>query len=415
VRVAVVGAGVSGLTAAYLLAPHHEVTLFEAQDRLGGHAHTVRVNGGDQEYDVDTGFLVFNDATYPLFIKLLDKLGVASQDSEMSFSYADASASLEWKGTTLNTIFAQRRNMVRPRFLRMLWHIMSFNRSLRRLVASDFSSTVTMGELLATRPWSREFRDWYLVPMGAAIWSANPEKFLEMPARTFAEFFERHGLLSVRNRPQWRTVAGGSRRYVEAMEKSILDYGSVVTSAPVRDVRRDGEGVVIVTDHESSRFDHVIMACHSDEALALLRDPSEDERRLLGAIRYQENSVTLHWDESLLPRSRRAWAAWNYRRRDEVTSLATLTYNVSMLQSIPSRRQFLVTLNDDAAIDEAKVLARFRYAHPVLDAQTVDAQFQRALLQSERTSYCGAYLGYGFHEDGVRSAFEACVRLGIAW
>ncbi|MDE3007520.1 MAG: FAD-dependent oxidoreductase [Acidobacteriota bacterium] len=414
-RVAVVGAGVSGLTAAYLLAPHHEVTLFEAQDRLGGHAHTVRVDGGDQDYDVDTGFLVYNDATYPLFIKLLDKLGVTSQESEMSFSYADAATGLEWKGTTLNTIFAQRRNLLRPRFLRMLWHILSFNRSLRRLVASDLSSTVTMGELLATRPWSREFRDWYLVPMGAAIWSANPEKFLEMPARTFAEFFERHGLLSVRNRPQWRTIVGGSRRYVEAMEKSILDHGSVVTSAPVREVRRDVDGVSVVTDHESSRFDHVIMACHSDEALALLRDPSDDERRLLGAIRYQENSVTLHWDEALLPRSRRAWAAWNYRRRDEITSLATLTYNVSTLQSIPSRRQFLVTLNDDDAIDEAKVLERFRYAHPVLDAQTVDAQSRRALLQSERTSYCGAYLGYGFHEDGVRSAFEACVRLGISW
>lgn len=414
-RIAIVGAGVSGLTAAYLLHPHHEVTLYEAQARLGGHAHTVCVDVDGRDYQVDTGFLVYNDQTYPLFIRLLDKLGVATKQSEMSFSYTDSLTGLEWKGTTLNTIFAQRRNLVRPRFLRMLWHIVTFNRSLRRMLDDELSTTLTIGELLRQRSWGREFRDWYLVPMGAAIWSANPESFLDMPARTFAEFFQRHGLLSVRNRPEWRTIDGGSRTYVEAIESRLRALGKVATGTPVTSVRRVDEGVEVTTDVAREVFEHVILACHSDDALALLAEPTADESRILGAIRYQPNEVTLHWDTSLLPRRQLAWAAWNYRRTGRTSQLATLTYNVSALQSISAPREFLVTLNGDDEIDDAKVIARFRYEHPVLDGATVAAQRERALLQGDHLSFCGAYLGYGFHEDGVRSAFEACLRLGVAW
>lgn len=414
-RIAIVGAGVSGLTAAYLLHPHHEVTLYEAQPRLGGHAHTVCVEVDERTYPVDTGFLVYNDQTYPLFIRLLEKLGVATKQSEMSFSYTDSLTGLEWKGTTLNTIFAQRRNLVRPRFLRMLWHIVTFNRSLRRMLDDELSTTLTIGELLRQRSWGRELRDWYLVPMGAAIWSANPESFLDMPARTFAEFFQRHGLLSVRNRPEWRTIDGGSRTYVEAIESRLRAQGKIATGAPVTSVRRVEGGVEVATDDAREVFEHVIVACHSDDALALLAEPTADETRILGAIRYQPNEVTLHWDTSLLPQRRLAWAAWNYRRTGRTSQLATLTYNISALQSISAPREFLVTLNGDDEIDDAKVFARFRYEHPVLDGATVAAQRERALLQGERLSFCGAYLGYGFHEDGVRSAFEACLRLGVSW
>lgn len=414
-RIAIVGAGVSGLTAAYLLHPFHEVTLYEAQGRLGGHAHTVRVEVDEHTYDVDTGFLVYNDRTYPLFIRLLDKLGVATKESEMSFSYTDSVTGLEWKGSTLNSIFAQRRNLVHPRFLRMLWHILTFNRSLRRMLDDELSSTISIGDLLRQRSWGREFRDWYLVPMGAAIWSASPENFLEMPARSFAEFFQRHGLLSVRNRPQWRTIEGGSRTYVEAIESRLRAHGKVALASPVTSLRRVNDGVEVLTDEGREVYDHVIVACHSDDALSLLADATSDEARILGAIRYQPNEVTLHWDTSLLPRARLAWAAWNFRRTGRTSALATLTYNVSALQSIDAPREFLVTLNGDDEIDEAKVIARFRYEHPVLDGTTVAAQRERALLQGERLSFCGAYLGYGFHEDGVRSAFESCLRLGVSW
>ncbi len=414
-RIAIVGAGVSGLTAAYLLHPYHEVTLYEAQARLGGHAHTVSVDVEHRDYLVDTGFLVYNDQTYPLFIRLLDKLGVATKPSEMSFSYTDSFTGLEWKGSSLNTIFAQRRNLMRPRFLRMLWHIVTFNRSLRRMLDDELSTTISIGELLRQRSWGREFRDWYLVPMGAAIWSANPESFLDMPARTFAEFFQRHGLLSVRNRPEWRTIEGGSKTYVDAIEVRLRAHGKVAPGAPVTSVRRVDNGVEVVTDDSREVFDHVIVACHSDDALALLAEPTPDESRILGAIRYQANEVTLHSDTSLLPSRRLAWAAWNYRRTGRTSQLATLTYNVSALQSISAPKEFLVTLNGDDEIDDALVFARFCYEHPVLDGATVAAQRERALLQSDRLSFCGAYLGYGFHEDGVRSAFEACLRLGVSW
>jgi len=414
VKIAIVGAGVSGLTAAYVLSNQHDVTLFEREETLGGHAHTVDASGGDADYPVDTGFLVYNDATYPKFISLLERLGVSSKESSMSFSYQDVRRGLQWKGSSLNTIFAQRRNIFRLSFLRMVTDILSFNKTLRGLLESPISPTLTLADVLEQRQWSQEFVDWYLIPMGAAIWSADPLTFAEIPARTFAEFFSRHGLLRVRGRPVWRTIDGGSRSYVTRLEQEIALRGKIHLATPVESIRRSDAGVDIVTEGGVESFDHVVIACHSDEALAMLERPSDDERLVLGAIRYQSNDVTLHFDESLLPTTRRARAAWNYRRDDD-DELATLTYDVSALQSIASPRRFLVSLNSDQRIDPAKVLARFRYSHPVLDQLTVLAQQQRHRLNENRTSYCGAYFGYGFHEDGVASALEACESIGASW
>jgi len=415
VKIAIVGAGISGLSAAYVLSDHHDVTLFEREEQLGGHAHTVLAKGEEGDHMVDTGFLVFNEATYPHFIALLDRLGVASKESVMSFSYHDIRSGLEWKGSNLNTVFAQRRNLVRPRFIRMVLDILSFNRALRTLLESDISPETTLDDVLATRSWSREFEEWYLLPMGAAIWSANPHTFAEIPARTFAEFFSRHGLLNVRKMPIWRTIDGGSREYVARIEDHVAARGVIRNASVVRSIRRSDESVEVTTEDDVVTFDHVIVACHSDEALVMLSDPTPEERQVLGAIRYQENAVTLHWDTSLLPERRRAWAAWNYRRESDDDALATLTYNVSTLQSIPGERQFLVSLNSDHLIEPTKVLERFTYAHPLLDQAAVAAQRQRHMLAGNRTSFCGAYFGYGFHEDGIRSALEVCEALGVSW
>lgn len=414
-RVAVVGAGVSGLTAAYLLSRDHAVTLFETSERLGGHAHTVRVERDGDVADVDTGFLVYNDRTYPLFIRLLGELGVATQPSTMSFSYADSRSGFEWKGSTLNSVFAQRRNLWRPSFWRMLVDIVSFNRAMRAVAASDTAEHATLADVLASGSWGRKFRECYLVPMGASIWSASPLSFTEIPARTFAEFFERHGLLRMTQRPQWRTVTGGSRRYVDEIERRLRERGAEIVPRAVISIRRGNEEVVVTTSHETSTFDHVVVACHSDQALALLDDPTSDERRLLGAIRYQSNDVTLHVDETLLPRSARAHAAWNYRRFADDDARATLTYDVSRLQSLSGGPRYLVTLNSDAHIDASAVVRRFVYEHPVLDAAAIRAQRERHLLNVGRTSYCGAYWYYGFHEDGVRSAGDVAASLGVTW
>lgn len=414
-KIAVVGAGVSGLTAAYLLSEHHDVTLFEREESLGGHAHTVDVPGGDRDFPVDTGFLVYNDQTYPSFIALLDRLGVASKKSTMSFSYRDVRRDFEWKGSTLNSIFAQRRNIFSAKFLRMVSDILSFNRTLRTLLNEPGDRDRTLADLLGEHQWSKEFLDWYLVPMGSAIWSANPLTFTEIPARTFAEFFSRHGLLSVRGRPTWRTIEGGSRVYVSRLEQEIAERGKIHTSASVVAIRRTRDAVAITTAESVETFDHVVVACHSDEALALLVDANDEENSVLGSIAFQENDVTLHWDEAMLPRSKRAWAAWNYRDDSDRRALATLTYDISTLQSLDSPRRFLVTLNGHDKIDARKVLARFSYSHPVLDQASVRAQAQRHTLTGNRTSFCGAYFGYGFHEDGVKSALEVCASLGVTW
>lgn len=412
-RIAIIGSGVSGMVCAHLLHERHDVVLYEADDRPGGHSHTHHVELHDTTAYVDTGFLVYNERTYPLFCRLLDRLGVATQPSDMSFSVSDVRSGIEWRGTSPSSVFAQRRNVARPAFGRMLVDIGRFNRIARGLLEDPPPDTVTLEDVLAPHRWSAGFREWYLVPLGSSIWSADPTTFTRIPAATFARFFERHGLLRLRDQPRWRTITGGSQTYVQAILRPLEAQGRVRLGTPIEKIRREAGGVELVGPGGAESFDHVIVATHSDQALRMLSDPDRLEQSTLGAIRYQPNRATLHTDARLLPRSRRAWASWNYHRLSAETDRATLTYNLNQLQTIPSTTPVLVTLNQDEAIDPERVLARMDYAHPVLDPAAIGAQRRRAAINGGRhTWYCGAYWGNGFHEDGVRSAVEVCRELG---
>jgi predicted NAD/FAD-binding protein len=415
-RIAIIGSGVAGLVTAYLLHGRHDVVLYESDDRPGGHADTHRVDLPDFTCDVDTGFLVYNERTYPLFCRLLGELGIASKPSDMSFSVADERTGLEWRGTSFSTVFAQRRNLARPDFLRMLADIRKFNRLARGLLTDPPADGVTLEEVLAEHRWSAGFRDWYLVPLGSSIWSADPSTFTQIPAGTFARFFERHGLLTLSDQPTWRTIEGTSRQYVEAIVAPLRREGRLRLGTPVGKIRRDPDGVEIVTDDGVDTYDHVVLATHSDQALQLLSDPDRLESETLGALRYQPNRATLHTDASLLPTERRAWASWNYHRLEAEREEATLTYYLNRLQGLDSATPLLVTLNRDDAIDPAKVLARMDYAHPVLDPAAVQAQGRRPEINgTRRTWFVGAYWANGFHEDGVRSAVDTCRALGVTW
>jgi predicted NAD/FAD-binding protein len=414
VRIAIIGTGIAGMTAAHLLQEHHEVHVFEADGRPGGHANTVTVDLPGGPVAADTGFLVYNERTYPLFTRLLADLGVATHPSEMSFSLSDLRCGLEWRGTSLSTIFAQRRNVLRPAFLAMLADVVRFNRLSRSLLAGTGGDggSGSLADLLAEHRWSPGFLNWYLIPLGSAIWSADPETFTQIPARAFVEFFSRHGLLGPGDQPAWRTVTGGSTRYVEAILEPLRRRGRLHLSTAVTKVRRHERGVELLTAAGPVPFDHVVVATHSDQALALLGDPTERERRVLGALRYQPNRATLHTDTALLPANRRAWASWNYVRPVGATDRATLTYYLNRLQGFEAERPVLVTLNRDEAIDPSQVVASFDYAHPVIDLAAESAQGSQRAISAGAVSYCGAYWGYGFHEDGVRSALAVCERFG---
>ncbi len=413
-RIAIIGSGIAGMTAAHLLLPRHDVHLFEADDRPGGHANTVRVELDGRDVAADTGFLVYNERTYPRFTRLLAELGIGTHASDMSFAVSDRASGLEWRGTSLNTVFAQRGNVFRPRFLAMLTDVARFNRIARHVLEDPASSPATLADLLAGHRWSRGFVDWYLVPMGSAIWSADPTTFTRIPARTFTEFFSRHGLLRLRDQPQWRTITGGSARYVEALLAPLRRRGRLHLATPVTKVRRDNGHVELLTESGPSTFDHVVLAVHSDDALAMLADPTAGERAALGAIRYQPNRATLHTDTSLMPVNRRAWASWNYLRPNGESHQATLTYHLNALQGLDVHQPLLVTLNRDDEIDPRRVIRRFDYAHPVIDAEAVAAQSHQRAISGGDVSFCGAYWGYGFHEDGVNSAVAVCERFGVS-
>lgn len=407
-RVAVIGAGISGLVAARELSRDHEVTVFEAQSRPGGHTNTVDVKTPDGPVGIDTGFIVYNERNYPEFVKLLDELGVETQPTRMSFSVKCDRSGLEYCGSSMNAIFAQRRNLLRPGFYRMLRDILRFNEEGTAVArASDTDHTLTVGEYLEYNGYSAAFREQYLLPMAAAIWSASPDRVGEFPLSYLARFFDHHGLMQLSDRPEWRVIKGGSRSYLEPLMRPYVDR--LRLRAPVSRVIRDRNGVSItVQDQLPVRFDHVVLACHSDEALAMLADPSADEREILGAIRYQHNEAVLHTDTGLMPRRRRAWAAWNYCRPTRDQEQVAVTYSMNILQSLETRTQYLVTLNQAEDIDPAKVIRRIDYAHPVYDVPSVRArQRRRDISGVNRTSYCGAYWGFGFHEDGVQSALAA--------
>jgi predicted NAD/FAD-binding protein len=401
VKIAVVGAGVSGLVAAHLLAPEHDIVVYEAGDYAGGHTNTVRVDTADETHWVDTGFIVFNDRNYPRFERLLGRLGVAAQPSNMSFAVTDAHVDFEYASTSANGLFAKRGHLATPWFHRMLTDLVRFQREARKLLSSD-AHNPSLGHFLEEHRYSREFINRLIVPQAAAVWSADPRQMWSFPARFLIEFFDNHGMLGLRDRPKWRTVQGGSHRYVEALTKPWRE--KLRLSTPVRSITRHADHVEIAATGEPERFDHVILATHSDQALKLLADPTDREHELLGAIPYQPNEAVLHTDRSLLPRRRRAWASWNYHLLDEPTGKPTVTYHMNRLQSLRANDEFCVTLNHSHAIDPDTIIRTIPYAHPVYTAAGQQAQQRHHEISGQnRTHYCGAYWGWGFHEDGVKS------------
>lgn len=409
-RIGIVGTGIAGLVAARRLSERHDVTVYEANDYIGGHTHTVEVEDEGQRLAVDTGFIVYNEHTYPLFTKLLRQLGVSTQPSDMSFSVSSESGFLEYASAGLNAIFAQRRNLLRPSFHRMLRDVLRFNREARALLGSS-EEKASLGDYLCGAGYSQEFLDGYILPMGAAIWSASPATFLTFPAASFARFFHNHGLLDRNNPIPWRVVSGGSQRYVDALVAPLCNR--IETGRPVLSVLRDRDGVDVITPSgQLDRFDRIVLAVHSDQALRLLDEPSHAELRVLSAVRFQENDAVLHTDRSLMPRRRRAWASWNYRLPESERDRAFVTYHMNRLQGLAARNDYLVTLNGTDHIDPARIRARFTYHHPVFDADAMAAQkLHEAIDGHRRTHYCGAWWGWGFHEDGVRSALAVCDRI----
>jgi predicted NAD/FAD-binding protein len=407
VRVAIVGSGIAGLGCALLLQEQgHRVTLFEANDYLGGHTHTVDVTLDGVSAPVDTGFLVYNDRTYPRLVALFDRLGVRTAPAAMSFAMRDDAAGVEWSGRHAGALFAQPFNLVRPAFWRMLRDIERFNREARRMLRSGSVPKVLLGEYLAAAQYTQGFRDWYLLPMAASIWSSPKSAVLDFPLPSFIGFCDRHGLLQLADRPRWRSVVGGGHDYVRRIAKALSD---VRLDTPVRRVRRRAQGVDIdAANGHGGTFDQVVLACHSDQPLALVTDPTPDEAALLGSIRYQANRVLLHTDARLMPKRKRAWSAWNYLgvADADATRPVAVSYWLNKLQAIPFDRPVFVTLNPPFDPAPGALIAEFDYAHPLVKAAAFTAQQQFAHLQGRRrTWYAGAWLGHGFHEDGLASAY----------
>jgi predicted NAD/FAD-binding protein len=414
VRIAVVGAGVSGLVVAHLLHREHDVTVFESAGYAGGHTNTVRVDTPNQTHQVDTGFIVFNDRNYPNFERLLGRLGVASEPSTMSFSVSDGVGDFEYSSGSPNGLFAKRAHLLTPWFHRMVGDLARFNRAARDLLAASRpeSREPSLGEWLERGRFSQPFIDRLIVPQVSAVWSADPAQKWSFPARFLAEFFDNHGMLEFRDRPRWRVIRGGSARYVEALTAPFAHR--IRLSAPVRAVRRDDQGVLVwPRGAEAERFDEVVLATHSDQALALLEDASGLERSILSAIPYQLNEAVLHTDARMLPRRQRARASWNYHWQPEPGPRATVTYHLNRLQSLDAQREFCVTLNRTDAIDPDRIIRKITYAHPVFTGEGVAAQRRFGEISGRgRVHFCGAYWGWGFHEDGVVSALRVAERFG---
>lgn len=409
-RIAVVGSGIAGLASAWLLRKHHEVVLFEAADRLGGHTHTHEIPVGGHSVAIDTGFIVYNCDNYPLLTRLFAELGVETQATTMTFSVQSASSGIEYSSDRL---FCQRRNLASPRFFGMLVDLARFYRLARRLLESD--EDPSLGDFLSRHRFGAAFRDDHLVPMASALWSASADSVLDFPARYLATFFENHDMLTLGRRSPWRVVKGGSQRYIDALAaRWAVD---VRLSTPIQKIRRTRDEVELTHSGRTERFDQVVLATHSDDALALLDDASPAEQSILGAIPYQANDVVLHTDTRLLPRCRAAWAAWNaFVPAESTAPVATVSYCMNLLQRLDTPETYIVTLNRSGAIDPARVLRRMTYRHPVHTRAAVDAKRRKAEIQGQRrTWYAGAYWGWGFHEDGMRSAVDVATGLGSAW
>ncbi len=417
-KIAIIGAGISGLTAAYILNRQHDITVFEADSRLGGHTATKKIVHKDKEYAIDTGFIVFNDWTYPNFQKLLAQLGVAAKPTDMGFSVSCDKTGLEYSGTNLNTMFAQRRNLFNAKHWTMIRDILRFNKeSLLDVDSGGEYLEISLGEYLRRKNYSQVFTDKYLIPMGAAIWSASTNVMKNFSLQFFVHFFRNHGLLSVNDRPQWHVIEGGSHSYIEPLIKDFKD--NIRLDTPIKTVYRDAEGVRLeLMNGSHEEFDQVVIAAHSDQALKMLAEPSDEEIGVLNTIPYQNNEVVLHTDTSLLPKKRSTWSSWNYRIVDDQDALAetkppVLTYDMNILQSIESEDTFCVTLNKTEAIDPEKILGVYNYTHPVFSMESVEAQAKWSDINGvNKTWFCGAYWANGFHEDGVLSALRVTEKLG---
>ena len=415
-KIAVIGGGVAGIVSAYLLQPHHQVTLFEQNDYLGGHTNTIEIGQGpDAGLAVDTGFIVLNDATYPLFQKFLARLGVETRVAEMSFGFQCLQSGLVYAGNDLNGLFAQRRNLINPTFLRFLLEIARFGKKARKDLACGSVPSVTLGEYLQQGNFSSFIVDNYLLPMAAAIWSTPALRAADFPAEAFLRFFKNHGLLSLRHRPQWKTVVGGSFAYVKAFQREF--GGRIHLNAGVEKIFRGAGGVRLqFANGQSEQFDQVIIATHADQALRLLGDPSVEEQRLLAPWQYQLNHTVLHTDASLLPKQRSAWSAWNFTREataDTDTQPVFVTYYMNLLQGLQAQQHYCVTLNRRESFRPETVIAEFDYQHPQYNFDSLVTQVELPSLNGQRNSwFCGSYFGFGFHEDAIRSAVAVAEGLG---
>ena len=411
-KIAIIGSGISGLTSAYLLNRNHDITVFEANDYIGGHTHTHNIKIKDKEYAVDTGFIVYNERTYPNFIKLLDTLGVERQLSTMGFSVKSASEDYEYAGESLNSLFAKRSNIFRLGFLRMLYEMYRFGKKSDS-TGLGLDVSITLGTYLRSENYSNEFINYFIIPMGAAIWSTPANKVLDMPAYFFIKFFYNHGMLEIINRPKWWVIKDGSSAYIKKIIKGF--ESKINLSSPIRTVSRLDNGIEIETANIKKPliFDAVVFATHSDQALGMLKDPTEKEKDILSSIPYQKNEVLLHTDSSVLPKRKLAWASWNYQLDSNPESPVVLTYNMNILQSLDCDETFCVTLNDHQSVDKSKVLKKITYHHPLFTVKGIEAQKRKLEISGvNNTYYCGAYWHNGFHEDGVASAIEVCKHFG---
>ena len=413
-RIAIIGSGISGLTTAYLLHKSHEITLFEANDYIGGHTHTVKVAQGEQSYDIDTGFIVCNDRNYPNFLKLMDKLNIAMQPTEMSFSVRNNPLGLEYNGHNLNTLFSQRRNLLRPKFYRLIRDILYFNKAAKKAIEEGVAENITLDTFVNQQSLSDIFKNNYLLPMAAAIWSCSMEQAGEFPLHFFLKFFLNHGLLDIKNRPQWYAVKGGSKAYIDPMTSGFKDR--IRLSSPVNSVVRDDSWIEVNHATGKEIFDQLVFACHSDQALDLLKNASIEEKAILGELLYQQNDVILHSDASLMPKKSLSWASWNFLAGEQEHNDPTLvTYCMNILQGITSDQPFLVSLNARHKIDPDKIIGEYNYTHPVYSVAGMKAQSRRNEISGVgRIHYCGAYWYNGFHEDGVRSALDIREKFGVS-
>ena len=403
-KIAIIGSGISGNTLAYYLNPHHQITLFESNDRIGGHSHTHQIDIFNQKVSVDTGFIVFNKKTYPRFLKLLHELKVPYENSAMSFSVKDSQKDFEYNGTNLNALFAQRKNFMNPRFYKMISEILRFNKSSIILLSSD--EEISLGHYLKREGYSDFFKKYYILPMGSAIWSSNIKTMMEFPAKFFIQFFNNHGMLNINDRPQWLTISGGSINYVNKMIDSFRK--KIKLNQNIKYIERKKDHIAIHHKDRIEKFDWVFFACHSDEAFKLIKSPGLHEKNILKAIPYTDNEVVLHYDDHFMPKRKLAWAAWNYHIDDNSNSPASLTYNMNILQNLKTEAPLLVTLNPMQKINKKKIIKTLSYAHPQYSLRGMEAQSKYHLISGvNRTSFAGAYWGNGFHEDGVKSALDA--------